>query len=381
MKNLNQKSQKNHLWRNILIILVIVMVYALSFLIYKNSDLFKAEIQQLNLDNVVDFSYSPGNNDIKSCIGRICPVWESSKSARYHNFDGKDDYIEVSHNDDLDFTSEYTLTAWVNPDIIKSYSPIFIRSSEKGDDIEVYIRGDGLILAHNRLIREKLSHVEKNELPKNPLANKWTYITVTWKDKKWKLYYNGILEYTSTTKDNPKDTNGKWLIGKSLHKAFGTNNAFDGKMDKIAIFNSALTDTKILDMYKANAVKTTYNTSDDIDDTTSDLCADLACPTNSSCSRGKCVCNTGYTEKNCDVCDDGYVDVGINDEMNCKKGVIGDVNADSKLTMDDIKMSFKIVNGSIKPTQLQKKIADMNIDGSVTMMDVILLFNHLMSKI
>ena len=54
----------------------------------------------------------------------------------------------------------------------------------------------------------------------------------------------------------------------------------------------------------------------------------------------------------------------------------GDVNADGQLSMMDVILVFQIVNGRYSPTQVQRDAADINGDGSITMLDVILLFNQ-----
>src|SRR3989344_6608880 len=67
-------------------------------------------------------------------------------------FDGVDDFVTVAHDDDLDFTSAYTVSAWVNVTDVpaNTYRPIAFRGTTDANDIEVYVQaisGD-LIVAH-----------------------------------------------------------------------------------------------------------------------------------------------------------------------------------------------------------------------------------------
>jgi hypothetical protein len=55
----------------------------------------------------------------------------------------------------------------------------------------------------------------------------------------------------------------------------------------------------------------------------------------------------------------------------------GDVNADGKINMLDVLISFRIANGSLSATPAMKTSADLNADGKVTMIDVLLLFRQL----
>ena len=218
-------------------------------------------IMLLHMDDekgATSFADSAGSKGSVPCIGQKCSVWTASKSTGDYEFDGKNDYLVVPDNANLGFTSEYTLSAWVNPNTIPIYAPVFVRGTSTGDDIEVYIRKDGLMLVHNRTNGGKFSYTLNDNLPDNPPSNKWSHFVITWKDNKWKVYIDGVLKYTSITKENPKNT-GKWYIGKTFHKAFGTNNVFDGKMDEIAFFDRALTNTEISDMYKGGTKIITYS--------------------------------------------------------------------------------------------------------------------------
>ena len=62
-------------------------------------------------------------------------------------FDGTDDYVTVAHDDDLDMTGAYSLSAWVNvTDVpVGTYRPIAFRGAPNRIDMEVYVQWEAAI--------------------------------------------------------------------------------------------------------------------------------------------------------------------------------------------------------------------------------------------
>ncbi|MFH1292425.1 MAG: LamG-like jellyroll fold domain-containing protein [bacterium] len=215
----------------------------------------------------VSFSDGSGNNAVGVCydIDTTCPTYASGgKLNGTFDFDGDNDYIEISQEDNLDFTTNYSLSAWIYPDQIRNYELLFSRTLTDTDDIEVFLRTDGLVALHNRNNGGTLSYVDGWT---NPVTEQWSHLVITWGDNIWKLYINGTQVNTSTSKLDPLDTNLDWLVGSSNHSTFGPTKEFDGKIDEVAFFNRTLSATEVNNMYKrgANRVEYQVRSCDDVE--------------------------------------------------------------------------------------------------------------------
>ncbi|NQU17898.1 MAG: Ig-like domain-containing protein [Candidatus Saganbacteria bacterium] len=184
---------------------------------------------------------------------------QTGKLSKAIGFDGSDDVVSISNNSNLDFTGEYTLSGWVYPETALSatnpYMMIICRGGLNSDDIEVYMRTDGLVILHNRNNGGTISHVNKWD---NPTVGRWNHFVVTWKNNVWQLFLDGELKQTSTAMLDPKDTNKGWLIGNVNHGAFGSYGHFDGLIDEAAIFNRALSSAEVLSFFNRGVLRQKY---------------------------------------------------------------------------------------------------------------------------
>ena len=173
------------------------------------------------------------NDGIKTAAGEPA-VTTSGKIDDAQEFDGTDDHIHVAHAASLDFTTPYTLEAWVYPDQLRSYEVIFCRGAGDADDIEAYIQtSTSFVIAHNRGNGGTFNYESGWT---NPPATTWTHVAIVWLNLRWYLYHNGVLQDSSSgNKVDPLDTDKGWIIGATEATAFGATNEFDGKIDEVRI--------------------------------------------------------------------------------------------------------------------------------------------------
>ncbi len=186
--------------------------------------------------------------------GAISSSWPGAIFGRAVDFDGTDDQITVPNVANLDFTAAYTLEAWVNSDdasLTNLYRPIFVRGADddatNANDIEVYIQANSrdLIVAHNRGNGGTFDFVGFADPP----LGAWFHLAVVFDGTDVQAYYNGVLATVvqqSTVVTAPLDTDRDWLLSKVNHSAFniassGRQHYFDGLMDEVRFWDSALT--------------------------------------------------------------------------------------------------------------------------------------------
>lgn len=149
------------------------------------------------------------------------------------SFDGTDDYIEVADDATLDLTSAATISMWINVNSITNAS-LFDKTFISGESAQGYrINLD--------FISQRLNFGFDNNLhssPSNSLeVNKWEHVVVTFDGLNIDYYLNGALVSTSAINNQGDMTPNDMalLIGKNSN-----DNLFDGAIDDVAIYNTAL---------------------------------------------------------------------------------------------------------------------------------------------
>ena len=164
-------------------------------------------------------------------------------------FDGRDDYIEIAANPELDNLDAVTMVAWIYPHKDSHWHVL-----DKGDgDKRMYAEGAKRTL--DGRIRYTGAHAFSQSLGGTIELNKWQHIAMTWSrtTNRTRLYHNGTeVQYgiqeigTGSVLD---DTTYPFTIG--ARGALGEATFFDGLIDEVRLYGCALTEEQILDIYNS----------------------------------------------------------------------------------------------------------------------------------
>lgn len=147
------------------------------------------------------------------------------------DFDGVDSYIDIPNESQFDFSSAFSVEAWIkvsNFDI--SYQPIVT----KGDDswmlqrysttnnVELYVRTSGGNY-------QAISTSGVND-------GNWHHVAGTFDGTQAKIYVDGVLEATTATTGTLVNGNYNVNIGRNAQI---TSRLWDGKIDEVRIWNTA----------------------------------------------------------------------------------------------------------------------------------------------
>lgn len=173
-------------------------------------------------------------------------------------FDGVNDFITVPHADELDMTSAYSFSGWVNVADVPSnvYRPIAVRGDVDANDIEIYVqaRTGDLIVAHNRGNGGSFDFVGFAD----PQIGNLFHLVVTFDGTDVRAYYDGVLATVTqrtTVMNAPEDSDAGWWFGKVDHSSFGTLsggndvNLFKGLMDELRLYDAALTSEEVAGLF------------------------------------------------------------------------------------------------------------------------------------
>ena len=174
---------------------------------------------------------------IGSAIVPDVPV-EQIANAEAMSFNGTDQYVAFPATPN---TGDITISFWVK------YSTGYMAYVASGDGIFTYLR-----FAYQY---GKLSFVYANvnyDLTTDIKDGNWHHVVVTYDQSEAtvKGYTDGSLSETHTNK-SAGTTNNIQTIGASKT---GSTGYFNGELDEVAIFNTALSASKIQQIYDATAV-------------------------------------------------------------------------------------------------------------------------------
>ncbi|MDD5031574.1 MAG: LamG domain-containing protein [Patescibacteria group bacterium] len=179
-----------------------------------------------------------GNNGIVSGAALTTDKDGNADSAYY--FDGVDDSINVGTSlFGISGDNGFTMSAWINPEDVLGTRAIIAR----GQYIYPFV-----FQIKNGILRAGIRAGTTSYLYSNQrlVNNNWYFVAYTYKNGERRIYINGILEKS----DAPA---GTILTSTSYPTILGrTQNAsdyFKGKIDEVRIYNRALTQEEVAEMY------------------------------------------------------------------------------------------------------------------------------------
>jgi hypothetical protein len=207
-----------------------------------------------------------GNNNNGTVNGATLTADRFGNAGKAYSFDGVDDKISIAPSSSLNnFNNSITISAWI-------YSVGKGNSSYGNQDLQgifgpaTWLVDDGGFLF--RLYDENYDDVNQrvinygNGLPNLSVSssqivqtNSWENITCSYDGTRIRLYRNGVKTDSSITGGgltSSMNTTGRYYtIGQCIDWAASTViQAFNGKIDDIAIYNRALTQQEITGLYQ-----------------------------------------------------------------------------------------------------------------------------------
>ena len=170
-----------------------------------------------------------------------------------YGFDGLDDYISInSNNNQLDFFGNccITISAWIKLDNNDNQYGILTNSDYNNIHQQYALKVDSnsklYFLAGDKLFESNGINYSSSNINNG----QWTHTLVSYDGNKLKLYLNGNLDYENQIIDNfPESPSSVAFIGNS----WGANNDFfPGQIDDVGIWNRALTEQEIQNLYTSS---------------------------------------------------------------------------------------------------------------------------------
>ena len=255
-----------------------------------------------------DTAYNSGTGNYTGNLGgattcpqagdSACPVWTNDgKFGRALDFEDSaatDDYVDVGDINELDGASTFTASAWVNMESQTTYHTVLgkVNSSTNKITMQVGSGGDGggsddvyLVVANG----SSTFGYSTGNILSTGIWNHWTMVydgtEPAANRRRLKFFLNGTrvnLSYSGTIPATAGTNSNSAVIGAET----STTSFFDGKIDEVKIFTSALTADQVKVLYNQSSATVMSGTGTDSSGEKTFSAQNEYCPpgTGSSCT-------------------------------------------------------------------------------------------------
>lgn len=177
------------------------------------------------------------------------PAWSKGKIGPYSlTFDGSNDYVQVADSNSLDITSAFTLSLWMQ-DLNSGQSNKYLLSKvNNGASDNVYsilysYVSQGVVSFYET--NQNVGYTANNSNITIPDQN-WHLVTYTYDGTTFKGYLDGKSVITPVTVTFSLTTS----TGDFFLSTFnGSSNFFNGLLDDVRVYNTALTDAEVWQLF------------------------------------------------------------------------------------------------------------------------------------
>ncbi|MCK4883863.1 MAG: DUF2341 domain-containing protein, partial [Candidatus Diapherotrites archaeon] len=188
-----------------------------------------------------DFS---GNNNNGTLING--PVWTTGKFGNGLQFDGVNDFIELTNSSSVSFPA-MTLSAWVNFEDNTLQERIIVGKHLSGNNSGYFLE------AWNNKLGFWVSGNPTRIITTEDFNGAWHYVTGVYDNGSMKLYVDSVLKVSGSTSGIINNTQNV-SIGRINNSGF-----WDGVIDEVKIYNRALSETEIQDQFNATKGNLDYS--------------------------------------------------------------------------------------------------------------------------
>lgn len=182
--------------------------------------------------------------------------------SKGYNFDGTNDYLDMGDDDAFSFgdgagnDSEFSWSAWINPDVVNVNKTIFSKAVLGGDyEFFFIIRGSSSkILVRLNSYDNTANYIEREGNTVLSTTGGWYHVTATYDGSKTAagihIYMNGANDDGSTN-----------IVGTYLGLGNSTDafrvadwfsaNKFAGSMDQVVIWNKIVTQAEVTEVFNS----------------------------------------------------------------------------------------------------------------------------------
>lgn len=169
------------------------------------------------------------------------------------DFDGVNDYIDFGDNYDFGPAIAWSVSMWIKPQNVAAQRALISKASNDANVYgwTIYHSATGQLIVQMRAPAQLQLATFTNAL----VAGAWSHVVATYSGAQningWRIYINGALDPTvpaSGAVSNAWDHTTALYAGRR-----GTGFYYSGKMNQVSIWDKALTQTEITELYNSGA--------------------------------------------------------------------------------------------------------------------------------
>jgi concanavalin A-like lectin/glucanase superfamily protein/putative amidase-like protein len=173
--------------------------------------------------------------------GEVAGTWTTSgKYGGAIDFNGTSDRVKIPDHNELDFTSAFTLEAWVRPEKYREWAALFSKAGPTEPDYSFMVYSGNNSGPPKAYVRNSKGEEAEAEGTGALALNAWSYVAVTSDGKDLRLYVNGNLVDTVPAVIAVTNSYPIRIGGHSDWWEF-----FDGKIDEVRLYDQALSKAQI----------------------------------------------------------------------------------------------------------------------------------------
>jgi filamentous hemagglutinin family protein len=193
-------------------------------------------VQHLNETSGTHFDSTSNNNDgtIKNGVNQNA----SGKIANADEFDGTDDYIEISDSSSLNPSNQVTISAWIYARDLGTWASMVAKDeSDTNRSYAIFTDSTWNIMKFS-IFKDNTEHSSGDW--SNPNLNQWINIAGVYDGSNIEIYANGELKNQASFSNGIDTSTAKLMIGKNERMANASNDSyFNGFIDEVRISNIA----------------------------------------------------------------------------------------------------------------------------------------------
>lgn len=201
-------------------------------------------------NGIISAGDATGSNDyVGTCAGSAGEMWADGATGKIGSsleFDGTNDYVDNFSIPTQTGPNKITVAGWIKPDA--SHDGRFFTPHANGTDNWISFYLDKLRVYYTETTDvNNRSLFSTNTVP----LNQWTHFAVSIDDKTIKIYLNGNLDAEVVDTIDIGNWSGLFTIGR---RGALSQNYFSGQIDDVRIYNYALTEAQVKEVYNDGAV-------------------------------------------------------------------------------------------------------------------------------
>jgi len=244
MNNLAMPEKRTY-YRYSIIYLTLLFLFLLSIIFLPSPEAADGLRAHWKFDDGSGFVASDSTIDENDGFLVNGPMWTEGQLNGALEFDGQDDHVVVNAAPlEMNTWGGITVAAWVKNDIGPGAGT---------DDIVSWWNWDGypcsdcsFVLTHHRN-NQYFLEMSGTYISGGTVSTNWTYITATYDGSMMRLYINGGEVASASYSGGILYSTADLIIGGQTNGS----NYFDGLIDEIKIYDSALTAQEVLDLFNS----------------------------------------------------------------------------------------------------------------------------------